>query len=743
MATPTAGLHGFGLDACGIVEQQPSRSSNGARESFFACSTLPTGATCSTPTRKTTPRASDQNPAFVNASVDSKRYGRARAALSSSSESAAKKAARNGRTMERSHSQRSRSLQHTGNRAGRSSRRIPMVDLTIETKPSIEQKDFILPQYIGSQYDGKVKAFSSGKPRQDTDDDSTDSSHKRCYHVECLPHGCIWTILAILIPWAGLGLAVLSRQSLDFVRLEQPWHIDGLYDDITSLGVIHAGICYNETVSTIKDPTKVGCFKVPLATNDDLEDPIFKLAAVFASISVLMGCILTFSMSTTVIWRTINFRALGSGYLFVYCFQSLAFLFFDTDICENHECKVGIGCIYCIAASVCWISSCLLCAKMDSNRARKELAEERKRRKRRATKEALRKRSIIHSTGATVVTERTASTYDDELTLDFDEELALSSFRGGPTKPRQARHRSLSSSRSRDVYASTHTRGRQSSARDLSSRNSHSSPRHNRHRSLSSSRSRDVLVRTGRQSSLRDLSSSGRHSNRLASMSSSHTTEPLRKHEAPKQLKQAKSMAQQLTMQELSAGRARHPNHNQYITDMQSPRGRQLASGIAKQHEGIITLNAPNRYSTGQSTISALTATSMDNTLDNRNRGRVEFQGKVLPPRRGRGRSRSKSRQRAGNGGSPIGEKHQRVYRSRSRGRSTSNAPKARLGSKAKIAPLRPSAREFEAPASRKTQRKSHVRTRNGTYVDVPLTPPNFSPSQPPDVSHVTSYFAI
>ena len=240
------------------------------------------------------------------------------------------------------------------------------------------------------------------------------------YHIRWLPHGSFYTGFALVISWVGVAFAVLARQNINFVKLEKPWHIASIYKEIDSLGIINARLCYNETVSTLYGPDNVGCFSIPLATNEDIDDPVFKVSAIFISVATLFGGILTIFLTTSVIWRTINFRVLGTGYLFVYCFQSLSFLFFNTELCHSHDCKVDVGCIYCILASMFWLTSCLTCAKMDSNRVKADYAEVRKQRKTDAAKKVMANKQ----SSGTVTTERTSSTYSDELTVDFDEEMA-------------------------------------------------------------------------------------------------------------------------------------------------------------------------------------------------------------------------------------------------------------------------------------------------------------------------------
>ena len=423
-----------------------------------------------------------------------------------------------------------------------------------------QDRDFILPQYIGNMY-AKNKNGSGSPLRSSFLAQGDTSSYLLCLkrHISCVPHGIGWTALAIVISWGGLGLAFLARQSLSFVRLEEPWRIAAIYEGVFYVGVIGVTICYNETVSTIEDPTRIGCFNVPLATNDDLDDPIIKLTAVFASVSVMVGLILTLAMTTAVFWRTINLRAVGTGYLLTFCFQSLSFLFFETDICKDSMCKVDIGCGYCIAASLFWVFACILCAKMDSNIIQLNLTEECYRKKEAAAKEFVRKQSIIiHRSGATVITERTTSTTSDEPSLEMDEESAM-------------------------------TGSRESSELENSSH------------------------------STEELGFDPSFSKDFISSSDKRLEKTQRKMER------------------------RHES-----IFVRSP-PRRLAVGhwgLELQHANSITLDPgveSGRYSTGNIAISPLTLTTTQDTLSNFNHGRVEFNGKVLPMRRGRSRSKRRS----------------------------------------------------------------------------------------------------
>eukprot|EP00797_Seminavis_robusta_P014929 Sro2248_g320700.2 (374) ;mRNA; f:10453-11574 len=92
---------------------------------------------------------------------------------------------------------------------------------------------------------------------------------------------------------------------------------------------------------------------------------------------------------------------------------------------------------------------------------------------------------------------------------------------------------------------------------------------------------------------------------------------------------------------------------------------RKRSSGIERQHESIITID-PVRTTTGLTNISALTSPSMEDTLQHRNRGHVEYNGMVLPVRGRSSSRRSRSRSNPRTSGN---------RRSRSRGRSNSANP--------------------------------------------------------------------
>ena len=592
-------LVSFGIGACGV--EQPERDERNKEESFFnqvACSYPVVGAGG----RSVSPSRRLPEGTFINA------WQSAMATTNNNTSRTGKprsnSIARNDSGINRSRSDRAKEYQKQRSRSLQPQDSRTTVERENRTKKVKRYEEFVLPQYIGSHYEDKEQTSTPGKNsgrNNQKDEDQLERSGAICHHLRWLPHGAVSTILALMLAWAGLGLAVVSRQSLNFVSLETPWRISGIYEDVASLGVIHAGICYNETVSTIRDPSRVGCFTVPLATNGgDIDDPMFKVAAAFASVSTLLGFVLTLATTASLCWRTINFRALGVGYIFLYCFQSLTFLYFDTDLCEYHECKVDVGCMYCIAASICWISSCILCAKMESNRLKSDIAEERKKRKAAAAKAAVKKSSMVSRSGGTVISDRTSSTMSDELTVGVDEEVPVS------------------------------------------------------------------MERTPRR----------------------HST-----------------------------------------------------SGIDRQHESIITLDPKRRYSTGHTTVSELTLTSTVNTLNNRNRGRLEYQGKEVSKR---GRSTSRSRGARG--------------RSKSRGRSESATARTRSKSKQKHESSgqqyvgNTTAEKEQKQTTKRNERNVAVGPKVQSYysstefANIPL-----SPSPPPGKNNqarenrdfVTSYFDI
>jgi hypothetical protein len=179
-------------------------------------------------------------------------------------------------------------------------------------------------------------------------------------HIGIFAHGKFWTVIGILFSWVGVALAVMARQSVEFVTLEFPFYIDPTFETVTEIGLMRLRLCFNETY----DEDQSGCVNHPLASAD-IDDRMFELARALITLAILLGFFLSIFLTVAVFWNSINLRPIGIGYLIAYFMQSASFLFFDTTLCGEHKCLVGTGCYFSIAGSICWIISCVASSRMD------------------------------------------------------------------------------------------------------------------------------------------------------------------------------------------------------------------------------------------------------------------------------------------------------------------------------------------------------------------------------------------
>jgi hypothetical protein len=246
-------------------------------------------------------------------------------------------------------------------------------------------------------------------------------------HLRWFGHGKPWTLIAILVSWAGVILSAYSRNSLQFVRLDAPLLIDSTFDYVDSIGMIRIQVCYNETVVG-----QNGCQVIDL-TPEIVDDSRFEAARIMLTLGLWFGAFFATVLSTAIYWESINLRPIGFGLLFTYFCQACAMLFFDTELCATNTCRPGVGCIYCIVASFCWITACGATAKMDAIKSR--LARRRRRqalreankaakaiRKKhyRETKAILRKKLERETSSATEQTASTTSSNSSQHTADIE-----------------------------------------------------------------------------------------------------------------------------------------------------------------------------------------------------------------------------------------------------------------------------------------------------------------------------------
>jgi hypothetical protein len=197
-------------------------------------------------------------------------------------------------------------------------------------------------------------------------------------HFRWWGHGRNWTLLSIVCAICGSVLAILARNSTEFVKLGTPITVAPIYKDVTYLGAVNVDVCFIEI-----NPASDGCQTFKLHS-DDVDDVAFEAARVLLTLSARLGTLLTAFVLTSTFWESINLKAVGLGFLVVYFAQALSMLLFDSEVCHEHDCTMGKGGILCILASVFWIFTCIATAKMDVQK--KRLRRRRRRRAKRAAK---------------------------------------------------------------------------------------------------------------------------------------------------------------------------------------------------------------------------------------------------------------------------------------------------------------------------------------------------------------------
>jgi Skp family chaperone for outer membrane proteins len=245
-------------------------------------------------------------------------------------------------------------------------------------------------------------------------------------HLRWFGHGKPWTLIAIFVSWAGVVLAAYSRNSLQFVTLDDPLLIDSNYDYVDSIGMIRIQVCYNETVVG-----QNGCQIIDLSP-ELVDDSRFEAARILLTLGLWFGIFFATLISTAIYWESINLRPIGFGLLFTYFCQSCAMLFFDTELCATNTCRPGAGCIYCIVASFCWFTACGATAKMDAiksgharRRGRQALREANRaakaiRKKLYRETKAIRKKLEQEASSATEQTASTTSSNSSQHTADIE-----------------------------------------------------------------------------------------------------------------------------------------------------------------------------------------------------------------------------------------------------------------------------------------------------------------------------------
>jgi hypothetical protein len=231
-------------------------------------------------------------------------------------------------------------------------------------------------------------------------------------------HGAMWTSIAILFACGGCALSILTRQSLQFVHLQRPLIVASIFDPVSEIGLIRMEICYNNTLL----PANGGCRIISLEGQYD-QDMFFSMTRLLVSSASMFGCFFTLCLSSAIFWESINLRPIGLGFIITYFLQSFTMLVFETRLCKEQICGIGMGFIQCILASACWLAACIAVAKMDAfkiqaNRSRRRQVRRRARKEKKSaniiatTKEYA--RQTTSNTHKTLATSGSLSSRSDE-----------------------------------------------------------------------------------------------------------------------------------------------------------------------------------------------------------------------------------------------------------------------------------------------------------------------------------------
>ena len=229
-------------------------------------------------------------------------------------------------------------------------------------------------------------------------------------HVRLFGHGRFWTIAALVMSFFGTLFSFLARRSTAFVRLAEPIDIAPIYYPVHETGMLRMEVCYNETMGAGE-----GCSILRLSTAD-IDDNMFNLARLLLTLGSMFGCFFSIFLTSAVFWESINLRVIGFGYMATYFVQSFSMLFFDTQICSEHDCKIGPGCAFCIIACLGWIGACIATAKMDAHKVRE--LRRRRRRERRRLRELRKTNAMIRK--QSTATENTDASSESSQEIDIE-----------------------------------------------------------------------------------------------------------------------------------------------------------------------------------------------------------------------------------------------------------------------------------------------------------------------------------
>jgi heme exporter protein D len=243
-------------------------------------------------------------------------------------------------------------------------------------------------------------------------------------HLSAMPFGCGRTASAIFLTLLGLILSILSKRSLQYVKMEEPVNISDDFSGITDFGMVRLQLCYKDEFMASREIDGDSSVAVPYLNGTDdvdesahhepcfilrlsasiIDDPRWEFSRVSMSIAIALGAFFCIMMILTVRWESINMKPIGAGLIVTYLFQSFSFFFYDTNLCRQHACKLGFGTYLSMLASFCWFGAAMIAIIMDVHHTKKmrRLARREQRRRRRLERRMNRK-----STTATGHTEST------------------------------------------------------------------------------------------------------------------------------------------------------------------------------------------------------------------------------------------------------------------------------------------------------------------------------------------------
>ena len=225
------------------------------------------------------------------------------------------------------------------------------------------------------------------------------SSNFRDENVSWFHLGAWKTAFAIVMAISAFSLSFACKRSTSFVSLDIPVEIGSRYDDVTTMGLFYIEVCraeesvsvdYSNGIVTISDfqyadnstfdgdpidtiITQISTAEYTKATMnydneessakvckklrleaDVIGDGLWNSTRIFTGLTEWLGGFLAFTMICSCFWKTMNLIPIAAGLFVTYVFQSLSFLFFETELCKDHGCFQSQGGDMAVAAVMCW-----------------------------------------------------------------------------------------------------------------------------------------------------------------------------------------------------------------------------------------------------------------------------------------------------------------------------------------------------------------------------------------------------